>query len=274
MSIIENIVTMFFDTGMTGVSDRATQVFGKGADMRFWAAIGLALGALPAALGAAPPAPPDPCRPDGDATACYVAHQANYLGAFGLPTLESRRAAGDQIRRVMILGRSDNPVVAIEFRRAAGAEPTVAIYGPREDRAAGLAQPAYAAAVPLAEWERIAEVGRNFDRTLVPDHPSDVIVMCADGWLDIVETTDLEAEGPDGRLRRRVEGTCARGLANAYARELADTAVRLLPACRGIQGWHDFSPMILAFCAKLGGDRMAAAEAYDRLKGAERGEQR
>lgn len=236
--------------------------------MRIRLTIVVALMAFPAALRGAPPAPPpDPCRRDGDGTACYVARQADYLGAFGLPTLESRSAAGDQVRRVMIFGRSRNPVVAIEFRRAAGAEPIVAIYGPRGDRAAAPAQPAYAAAVPLAEWERLGEAGRNFDRTMVPDRPADVIVACADGWLDIVETTDLEAETPGGRLRRRVEGTCAQGLANAYARELADTAVRLLPACRGIEGWQDFSPMILAGCAMLGGDRMAAAQVYSRLTG-------
>lgn len=236
--------------------------------MRFGVAIGLALAIVPAALRADPPAP-DPCRPHGDETACYAAHQSRYLDDFGLPTAESRAAAGDRIRRAMIFDRNWSPVVAIEFRRAAGTEPTVAIYPPRAEGAAGPAEPAYAAAVPLAEWERIGEAGRNFDRALAPvppDLPPGTILMCADAWLDIVETTDPEAEGPRGRLRRRAEDTCAHGLANAYARALADAAVRLLPACGGIEGWGDFSPRILSVCAMLGGDRMAAAEVYGRLK--------
>jgi hypothetical protein len=223
--------------------------------------LALALLALAAAQ-----VPADPCRPDGDQTACYVAHQAHYLAAFGLPDAESRRAAGTQMRRVMMFGRSQEPVIAVEFRRVPGRAPEVALYGPPAEGAQGVAEPAYAAAIAPAEWERIGTAGAFFDRALVtpPPEPSPdaAISVCADGWLDIVETTDPDASSRRARLRVRVEDTCQHGLAGAYARELAEAAARLLPACAALPAELGFAPMRLAACAKLAGERMSAAEAY------------
>jgi hypothetical protein len=229
------------------------------------------------ALAAGAPAPADPCRPEGDQTACYVAHQAHYLAAFGLPDAESRRAAGTQMRRVMTFGRVVQPVVAIEFRRAPGRAPEVAIYGPVAEGAQGLAEPAYAAAIAPAEWERIRTSRVFFDRTLAPipaePQPGNVINVCGDGWLDIVETAEPNARSPRSRLSVRVEDTCQHGLANAYARELAEAAARLLPACAALPAEIRFAPTRLAACAKLAGDRMTAAEAYGAMLALRDGEE-
>jgi hypothetical protein len=209
--------------------------------------------------------PPNPCRTGGDPTACYLAHQDRYLSAFGLPSAESRRAAGDQVRRVMIFGRVRNPVIAIEFRRAPGREPSVAIYRPAPEGTTGTVEPAYEAAIPPAEWERVGTAGAFFDRVLAPlppdPRPDGAIAICSDAWLDIVEAADPEADSPRRRVRVRVEDGCEHGLAEAYARELADAALRLLPACTAIPAEAGFAELRLAACARLAGDRMAAAQA-------------
>jgi len=226
-----------------------------------------------AALAVAPS--PDRCGRHGDQTACYIAHQDTYLSFFGLRSAEGSRAAGEQIRRVMIFGRVGNPLVAVEYRRAPGREPVVGIYGPASEAVRGRAEPAYEAAIPPAEWDRLGSAGAFFDRALValPAEPraDGAIVVCSDAWLDIVEATDPDEESPRRRLRVAAQDTCQHGLANAYALELARTAVRLLPACGAISGEGGFAPMILAACAKLSGDRMAAAHAYEVTRDAQDG---
>lgn len=231
-----------------------------------------------ALLALAGAAPPDPCRRNGDQTACYVAHQEDYLSIFGLRSAEARRAAGESIRRVMIFGRNEVPVIAVEYRHSPGREPVVAIYRPPLEGVDGPAEPAYQAAIPPAEWERIGMAGAFFDRALVPLPPEprtgDAIVICSDAWLDIVETTDPDADTPRQQLRVAAQDTCQHGLANAYALELAETAVRLLPACGTIRDEADFAPSRLAACAKLAGDRMAAAGAYQMVLRLQSGHER
>ena len=213
---------------------------------------------LAGSASAATRAPPNPCARHGDSTACYVAHQATWLADFGLPTAESRLAAGDRIWRVMIYGRNLNPVVAIEYRRTAGSEPMVSLYAPREEGSPSLSEPGISATVPLSDWTRLGEAGRHFDRTMTPrppQPPSDHIEMCFDAWTYVVEATDPSAEEP--RLRRRVEDACESGLAIAFARELSDMAARIVPACTALE--LPTQSRMLETCARLRGDRLSAA---------------
>jgi hypothetical protein len=203
----------------------------------------------------------DPCE-RGDYTACYRADEQPFLDAFGLSSATAHLAAGEEVRRAMYFGRSLNAIVAVEYRRAAGQEPSVALYLPRRDEVA-MPAPAVSVPVPLEDWERIGEASRFFDRSLVPlpaEPAGEILSVCADGATYIVETT-----GPRGRppLRQRVENTCEDGLATIYAELMADEAFRLIPACRTLQApdglWR------LHACAMLQGDRMAAALAHNRL---------
>ncbi|HEX8364256.1 MAG TPA: hypothetical protein VF603_03115 [Allosphingosinicella sp.] len=201
------------------------------------------------------------------------------MDIFGLPPASRRLAAGDQVRRAMVFGRNLNPVVAVEFRRARGNEPTVAIYLPRETDSA-LREPAISAPVPLAAWERVVEASDHFDRELVPLPPrpeptsdDEIVIYCSDAWVHIVEATDSPDtrlgyldESPRSRIRQRVEDTCSGGLANAYADLLVETARQLIPACRALEP-RSRGADVLAICGILDGDRMAAAEAFNRLRG-------
>jgi hypothetical protein len=131
-----------------------------------------------------------------------------------------------------------------------------------------LAEPGVSAAVPLADWERISQAGRHFDRALTPEPPlprtDNAIVLCIDAWLDIVDTTEPEADGIRGRVRRSAEDRCENGLANAYATQLVELAARLIPACGALDSRHW---SLLASCAMLAGDRMSAALALNRVNG-------
>jgi hypothetical protein len=229
-----------------------------------------ALGAtlLPSAAGAQ--RSPDPCSEQGSATACFVAHQAEYAAIFGLPTAPSRLAASEQIYRAMFFGRSHNPIVAVEFRRAPGREPIVSLHLPRDDDAEEMEE--VSAAVPLQEWDRLRDRSRYFDRQVTAAFPAEgeidgepALLVCADGGLDIVEVTQPGASFPGRALRQRAESTCDQGLAEDYANELAATAVRLIPACVGLEEPRG-EPRLLQGCGRLGGDRMAAAEVYNRLE--------
>ena len=189
------------------------------------------------------------------------------LRLFGLPPAEARLAAGQEIRRAFIIGGWGHPIIAAEYRRAPGHEPIVAIYGGRDRRLPG--GETLSAAVPEAEWERLGAAGRSFDGPLVP--PAAIaergeILVCADGYSLLVETTDPSALAPGERLRRRIATSCPDNPGFLYAEELLASAVRLLPACAGLAPRTPGNEAdLLRDCMILSGDRMAAAEAHNRL---------
>lgn len=198
----------------------------------------------------------------GDYTACYRADEQLFLDAFGLPSAAARLAAGEQVRRAMYFGRSVNPIVAVEYRRAPGQEPSVSLYLPRRDEIT-LPAPAVSVPIPLQDWERIGDASRFFDRALVPlaaELVGETLMVCADGATYIVETTD-----PRGRpsLRQRVGNSCDDDLATVYGDQMAAEAFRLIPACRTLESTDAFWQLYA--CAMLQGDRMAAALAHNRL---------
>jgi hypothetical protein len=206
----------------------------------------------------------DRCRDQSDREGRMVCES---LHLFGLPPAEARLAAGEEIRRVFMIGGWGNPIIAVEYRRAPGREPSVSIYGGRDGRLpAGDGFPP--AVLPLAEWERLGAAGRLFDRVLAPRPAADgEILVCADGYGLLVEMTDPLALVPGERLRRKIAGSCPDNPASAYAQELVASAARLLPACAGLEPrWPGNEAMLLRDCMTLAGDRMAAAEVHNRLE--------
>jgi hypothetical protein len=209
----------------------------------------------------------DPCGKNGDDTACFVKYQNDVLDVYGLATAGSHLAASEQIRRAIFVNGYSQHLVAVEFVRPAGSEPIVRIYAPHDEKGDG-PRPAASAAVPASDWETVGDRSANFDRSLAPvaDRDEDAITICTHGWTYVVEVTDPDAESPGQRLRRRVENACDHGLTDAYANFLADTAVRLLPACLSIERRkRDSSARVLAACGTFSGDRLAAAEVYNEL---------
>jgi hypothetical protein len=215
---------------------------------------------------------PAPAQAQGGQNLCRsrgaCAPWRDALALFGLPAAETRAAAGEEIRRALFIGASGNPIVAVEYRRAPGHEPTVSIYGDRETRAAG-DDAIVSAAVPLAEWERLGEAARFFDRALAARAPGgevEPLTVCADGETLLVETADPAALSPGDRLRRSFGPGCPADLASVYADALAEAALHLLPACAALEPLGPGNaPPLLRDCATLAGDRMAAAEVHNRL---------
>jgi hypothetical protein len=212
--------------------------------------------------------PSDPCRRGGDETACFVAHEQVWLDLYGLASASSRLAAASELRRAMFVDGYGRHTVAVEFSRAPGSEPRVAVYLPRPEGATGVAEPALAASAPLADWEETATRARYFDRRLVaepaPREADETIVFCSHAWLYVVEYVDPAAGAASQRLRRRVENACDGALTGEYATFLSDVAARLLPGCPELdRRLHRNSASLLSVCGRFSGDRSAAAEAYN-----------
>ena len=222
----------------------------------------------------------DPCRREDEETACFVAHEEEFLDIYGLAKASDLVAQGTQVRRAMFIDGYGRNTVAVEFRRLPGRDPSVAIYLPRPDTGQGLAAPALEAAVPLSEWEAVGERGGFFDRRLVPDEtPSEPgsIRICSHAWVYFVESTDPTERDARKRIRRRVENACAQGLTEDYAIFLTEVAVRLIPACAALDAdFHRNAATILNVCGRFTGDRVAAAQAYNsvaELRGGGHGDQ-
>jgi hypothetical protein len=189
------------------------------------------------------------------------------LRLFGLPPAEARLAAGEEIHRAFLIGGWGHPIIAVEYRRVPGHEPMVSIHGGRDGRFPG-ENSGLSAAVPQADWERLSASGRSFDGPLVPRPagPHGEILVCADGYSLLVETTDPFSLALGERLRRQVAASCPDNPGFLYAEELLASAIRLLPACAGLAPRTPGNEAdLLRDCMTLAGDRMAAAEAHNRL---------
>jgi hypothetical protein len=123
-------------------------------------------------------------------------------------------------------------------------------------------------------WDLVLKSSRDFDQQLVrelPEHRNQQDPGCLHGWLVVVEAVDAARmdqnvfgqEKSPATIRRDAENACVGGLANKYAFELARLAREQLREC-GSLGAEDIGDdaIFLATCARLGGDRMAAGDAY------------
>jgi hypothetical protein len=230
------------------------------------AALAAALALLATGAGGAEPKAAksrNPCRPEGDLTACFVHAQDEWLRLYGVRGAEEHLAAGEEVLRIFQIDDYGRDVVAIEYARLSGREPAVTV------RVAGASgsEGVLSIAIGEEEWDAVRRDARFFDRELVPRREiaaaSDTITICTHGWTFIVEAVEPAAEEGEPRLRRRAENTCGHGLTASFALAAGERAVRLLPACavlrdRGGPGRR------LRQCATLGGDRIAAAKAVNR----------
>lgn len=224
-------------------------------------------------LGSAPPKPAaadvparEDCRDEDGIDRCDPEQQRRVRERFGVSPIESHREAGDQVRRAFYVDGYGNDVVAIVFIRPKGQEPQLWVHFPRwsdGERAEPLRVP-----VPQTVWDSVLERSRYFDRRLMPDPQSrgNGTVICSESPVYTVEAADpLEPGSVDVALRRRTERACDGGLTEVYAEELQRAAVPLLPHCAKLDlRLHGTEASLLAFCAKLAGDRLAAADVLNR----------
>lgn len=187
---------------------------------------------------------------------------AERLAEFGEPPIASYAEQGIEIIRAYnFWGRASRSMAL--FIRAPGKEPQLIVKYP------GQPTPVGTATISEATIDRLFEAGRYFDHELVPPTIDPrAVVVCGDGSATMVETADL-----NGKIRRKLQfrdqpGTCGGGLARAYAGLLGEEAVAAIPACNALVASVGGGFRALDWCSLLEGDRVAAAHAMNRFRGA------
>lgn len=206
------------------------------------------------------------CGDDRGVDRCSPEQQRRVLALFGMKPVEEHARAGERVRRVFYVDGYGRDVVAIAFVRAPGRDPTMSVHFPG---GAGVEQvPPATALVPAESWQRVLSRSAHFDRDLQPRlAKAEEVSICLHGWVYTVEGTDPAGRnGQPMEVTRKVQGGCNEGLAAAFANEAADLALPLLPYCAALDpDQHRNAASRLRACQALQGDRLAAAEAYNRL---------
>lgn len=222
------------------------------------------MGLIAALALAAPDPATDPCRDDKGQDRCAADAQSRMRSTYGLKPIEALAAAGSIVRRVMYVDGYGRDLVAIEFERATGGDPLVRVSLPAKGtRAAGTME----APIGAARWTSIIDGSRHFHRSFAPlaKGANDDINICLHSWVYTVESAD-----PGGRpdVRRATRDACTENPAAAFASLAAKEAVAAFPACAALDPRHHRNEAtILATCFRLKGDRLAAAELYNRTEG-------
>jgi hypothetical protein len=211
----------------------------------------------------------DPCRRNGDPTACFVKRQQQWLALYGLQPAESHLSRGEQMRRVFYVDDYARDVIAVTFLRSPEGHSTLSVNRPLPHIADAEVPASIWATVSDELWDEVVARSRWFDRELRRPPPpqqqpgGDTITVCSHAWVYAAEATDPEPDWRDPRpIRRRVENSCYGALTPDFAQFAAETARRELPACAAIRD-RGGAADVLSICLRLGGDRMVAAEAYN-----------
>lgn len=222
------------------------------------------LGALFLASAPAVPARPpasSACADDRGVDRCNAERQDRTRELFDLRAVEAHQTAGDRVRRVFYVDGYGRDLVAIAFVRPRGRDPVVRVHFPPSRT--GERPAPHEAPVPRAVWETMIERSDNFERDLAPRIGEDrSATICMHSWVYTIEATDPALPGfRTAQLRRKVADACGGGPGAIYARDVARAAVPLLPHCAVLDiAKHRNEASLLAACAILKGDRMAAAE--------------
>jgi hypothetical protein len=230
----------------------------------------IAAAALSAGSGAAAqrppqqrPAVPPECSDDRGVDRCSAEQHRRVLSLYGLAPIERLLEEGAQVRRVFFVDGYGRDLVALNFVRARGGDPAVTVHHPAREGAPP-ADP-MRALLPMAAWRDVLLRSSHFDRRLAPraeaPRPREEINICLHSWVFTVEAADPDAEGRGAGTRRAVQDACSEGMVAPLATALAEVALPLFPPCAALDPRrHRGAAGQLAGCARLEGDRHAAAE--------------
>jgi hypothetical protein len=195
------------------------------------------------------------------------------LAAYGLPSAESRLAAGSEMYRVFMFDAWMNSHVAVTVERSPGAPPTLTLHAPRpperRDSAAEVVPPL---SVPISadQWHDLRRRGSLFEKSMVPEQrpaePGSIDICMGHGPAYFVESADAAAI-EEQRLRRSERNHCEEGLAEPFAIEVALLAAEAIPACAVLdEALFNSLAVRLRACAGLSGDQVAAAHVYNLMR--------
>lgn len=216
------------------------------------------------------------CGDDQGTDRCASEIQRRMRELYGIEDVEALSAQGVTLRRTMIVDGYGSDVVAITFKRAPGRSPTVEILTPRRSGEPAL-QPLLTV-VGQDTWNQVLAASQDFDQQLVrelPERKDPLLSLCLHSWFVVVEAVDAARldqsvfgqHTSPAEIRRDAEDTCGDGLASRYAFELARMAREQLKECGSLRVENSRNDAaLLSLCHRLGGDRMAAGDAYNFLE--------
>jgi hypothetical protein len=201
------------------------------------------------------------CLDDNLADRCTPDARAGVRAALGMKAIEEEAATGAEVYRAFFVDGYGRDMPAIAFERRPGRSPQVVVYAP-DGRV-------MSADVSSQTWERVRTESVFADRQLAapisgavesgtPPPPP----LCLHSWVQTVEMANTTPERyrvvP---VRRRTEDACGGALTTRFAFFLATMAVEALPPCDALDEARQRNHVtLLATCAGLRGDRLAAAE--------------
>lgn len=231
------------------------------------------------------------CGDDDGTDRCDSAVQERMRELYGIEPPEALLTKGSTIRRAMFVDGYGNDVAAITFTYPSGASPYVEVRSP--NRRGTNAPAPLKANIGADQWAELLGVTRDFDQQLARETEKDEPpTICLHAWFVVVESTDAakvrtgviagtgskaQARSPrepvevpmtEGEVRRDAESSCAGGLATKAAFDIARLAHGSLPECGSLDS-EQFRTLanLLAYCHRLGGDRLTAGEAEQSLRG-------
>ena len=157
--------------------------------------------------------------------------------------------------RVWIRGGFGEGLGVVTYRRMPMHEPEVIASTAGSDgphKAGGM--------IPVAMWDRVVMMAKDFDRPLAPQPASPPMLPCLHPATFMIEAVDAARASEKPGIRTARE-TCPAGLVSHLAQVLVDMAPEQMPACALLTGWR-YEPLLqLGACTALEGDRQAAAQA-------------
>lgn len=213
------------------------------------------------AIGATDPMK-DPCRDDHMRDRCSAAEQDRMRKLYRVEPIKAF-AAGTS-RRVFYVDGYGNDVVAIEFMRMPERDPTLRVHFPKVPGEKPI--PPLQTMLTAEQWQTIIDASENFDRSFAPrkltkaETDDDDIVICLHSWVYWAEATD------SGKAPRSVtEDSCNDAPVEQYAWAAVKLARSAFAHCRALDPQFSRNDAtLLRSCEGLFGDRLAAAEVFNR----------
>lgn len=206
----------------------------------------------------------DPCLDDDHNNRCSPAKQAEMRASYRVPPIESY--AGATVRRIFFVDGYGNDTVAITFVRAAQKDASVWVHFPKvggEDPVAPLDQ-----SLGEDEWQHVIDASANFDRKFASSRREGAtadkeIAVCLHSWVYWAEAAD-----PSTEPRSTVDDACNTAPVEQFAWLAAKVARQAIPYCAALdKRFSRNEATLLRTCSKLSGDRLAAAEVWNRANG-------
>lgn len=169
------------------------------------------------------------------------------LQMFGLLPPGEAAVAGQQLRRVFIVGSHDRPLGTISAQRKPGKPPSLSFYGGGARRLKPISTN-----VSERAWRSI--VSRSAGLSAPPKSaPASAAELCVEHWKFHVEIVDPAVRAAPPQIRTSSGGACTAPRTVAYSLFLAELAGKLIRPCRDLSTDETDSISRLLLCAKLEG---------------------